>query len=164
MSDPLERPDHAYPHQQLTGRIIAAFQCVHYTLGYGFSESVYRRALAVELQFRGIAVAQEVSFEVVYRGVVVGVYRADLIVEASVLIETKTGLVLDPATPGQTLSYLRASRLEIGLILHFGPRPTIKRMIASDATVLARRRASVVRDPGRSLGPNGDAEDAEQRR
>lgn len=160
MSDNVDRPEHDYPRQQLTGRIIAAFLYVHRALGYGFSESVYRRALAVELQFRGIAVGQEVQFEVVHRGVVVGVYRADLVAESCVVLETKTGLVLDPVTPAQTLSYLRASRLEIGLILHFGPRPTVKRMVMSEATVLDRRRTGVrgAVDPLRQA--NSGTEDA----
>ena len=160
MRDNIDRPEHAYPRQNLTGRIIAAFLCVHHELGYGFTESVYRRALAVELQHRGIAVAQEVPFEVVHRGVVVGVYRADLVAESCVVLETKTGLVLDPVTPGQTLSYLRASQLEVGSILHFGPRPAVKRMIASEAIARDRRRKTLNAPVDPSRQTHCDAEDA----
>jgi GxxExxY protein len=134
-----ERPRDAYPLQRLTRRINASFLYVHRSLGFGLSEAVYRRALAVELQYRGIAVAQEVPYEVTHRGVVVGTYRADLVAERIVILETKTGLVPDPADPGQLLSYLSASKLPIGLILHFGPRPTVKRLIRSEFLELARQ-------------------------
>lgn len=158
----MRHPDHTprfkrpYPLRDLSGQIIAGFLYVHRSLGYGFSESVYRRALAVELEYRGIKVAQEVPFEVVHRGVVVGVYRADLVAESSVVLETKTGVVLDPVTPGQTLSYLRASRLEVALILHFGPRPAVKRMVLSKAEIKGEVQP-VPLDPSQI---NGDAEDA----
>ena len=99
--------------------------------GYGFLESVYRRALAVELRHRGIAVAEEVRYEVRHRGVAVGLYKADLVAESSVVLETKTGLSLDPVAPAQLLNYLRVSGLSVGLILHFGPRPIVKRLVVS---------------------------------
>jgi GxxExxY protein len=125
-------PDAEYPLQQVTGAIIGAFHEVYRGFGHGFLESVYRRALAVELMYRGIAVAQEVRYELFHRGVSVGSYRADLVAESSVVIETKTGLVLDPAAAPQLLNYLKASGLPVGLILHFGPRPVVKRIVASN--------------------------------
>ena len=137
--------DDLYPLQRLTGRIIHASHRVHRTLGYGFSEVVYRRALAVELQFMGLAVSQEVPYEVVYRGVVVGVYQADMVVESAVIVETKTGLVLDPATHSQLLNYLSAAKLPVGLICHFGPRPQVKRMVRSEHVATASRAG---RKPG----------------
>ena len=121
-----------YPDKELTGRIIGAFYYVYHSLGYGFLESVYRRSMAVELRHRGIAVSQEVPFEIKHREIVTGVYRADLIAEGRIILETKTGTVLDPASAPQTLNYLRGSRLQIGLILHFGPTPAVKRIIASN--------------------------------
>ena len=124
-------PKEEYPHQELTGRIIGAFFEVHQVLGYGLLESVYKRALAVELDFRGLKVTHEVPYPVVYRGVTVGTYRADQVVESAVIVESKTGIHLDPVSPAQTLRYLNASGLEVGLILHYGLRPTIKRMIRS---------------------------------
>jgi len=128
-------PDAEYPLQQLTGTIIGAFYEVYRVFGYGFLESVYRRALAVELTYRGVPVAQEGRYEVFHRGVRVGSYRADLVADASVVTETKTGLILDPTSPAQLLNYLRASGLPVGLILHFGPRPVIKRIVASRARI-----------------------------
>jgi GxxExxY protein len=67
----------------------------------------------------------------VHRGVIVGNYRADQIVESSILLEVKAGSLLDPAAPAQLLNYLKVSGLSVGLILHFGPRPSVKRIIAS---------------------------------
>lgn len=128
---PRSFPESDYPLQALTGRIIASFHAVHHTLGYGFLEPVYRKALAVELEYRGLTVAQEVPFEVLYRGVTVGNYRVDLIVESSVVVETKSGLLLDPVAPAQLLNYLKVSGLPVGLVLHFGPRPDVKRIVAS---------------------------------
>ncbi len=120
-----------YPLQQLTRETIGAFLHVYADFGYGFLETPYRRATAVELRYRGLQVREEVPFELVHRGVHVGHYRADLIVESALLIEVKAGLVLDPAAAPQLLNYLKASRLPVGLILHAGPRPGIKRIVAS---------------------------------
>src|SRR5262245_48054514 len=89
-------PEADYPLQRLTGQIIEAFFHVHHTFGYGFLESVYRKALAVELQRRSIPIEQLVRYQLVYYGVSVGTYEADLVVDRSVIVETKTGLVLDP--------------------------------------------------------------------
>jgi len=124
-------PEADYPLQDLTGQIIEAFFHVHHTFGYGFLESVYRKTLAVELQRRGISIEQLVRYELVHYGVSVGTYEADLVVERSVILETKTGLVLDPVAQPQVLNYLRASQLEVGLVLHFGPRPMVKRVVRS---------------------------------
>ena len=104
---------------------------VHHELGYGFLESPYRKALAVELRRRGISIEQLVRYELVYCGVPIGVYEADLVVEQSVIVETKTGLVLDPVAQAQVLNYLKASDLPVGLVLHFGPRPVVKRVVRS---------------------------------
>jgi GxxExxY protein len=124
-------PEADYPLQDLTGRIIEAFIHVHHELGYGFLESPYRKALAVELRRRGMSIEQLVRYELVYCGVPIGVYQADLVVERSVIVETKTGLLLDPVAQAQVLNYLKASDLPVGLVLHFGPRPVVKRVVRS---------------------------------
>lgn len=121
--------DEAYPHRDLTHRIIAGCFRVHNTLGYGFRESAYRRALVVELGSRGIAVRQEVPFELTYLGVPIGTYVADVLVEEQVIVEAKSGLLLDPIGVVQTLNYLSASGLQIGLVVHFGPRVAVKRVV-----------------------------------
>ena len=123
--------EHDYPLQELTGRIIGGFFEAHRRLGFGHLEAVYRRALAVELVHLGLPIEQEVPFELFHRGVSIGYYRADLIVASKIIVEAKTGLNLDPAALVQLLNYLKAAHLEIGLVLHFGPRAQIKRVIAS---------------------------------
>jgi GxxExxY protein len=121
-----------YPLQQLTGRITASAYGVQRKFGYGYLESVYRRALAVEMQYHGIAVAQEVTYELFHRGVPVGLFRADLVADSRVIVEAKTGLLPDPVAPAQLLNYLRAADLSLGLLIHFGPRgASIKRVVAS---------------------------------
>ena len=124
-------PDAQYPLKRVTHESIGACFEVHRALGYGFLESVYRRALEVELEYRGIPVAREVTYALRHRGVDIGVYRADLVVARAVIVEVKTGLLLDPVAQPQLLNYLRASSLQVGLVLHFGPRPSIKRVVHS---------------------------------
>ena len=117
-----------YPYHDLTGEIIGAAYAVHNAKGFGFLEKVYRRALVVELAHRGISSEYEVSFPLYYRGVAIGLYRADLIAESRVVVEVKTGFHLDPAVVPQTLNYLKASGLSVGLVLYFGPSVKVKRV------------------------------------
>ena len=121
------------PQQELTYRIIGAAFAVHNELGFGFLESVYRKSLSAELRFLGIPHQLERSYDLFYRGVAVGVYRADLVAESTVVVEVKTGLTPDPAASVQLLNYLRASGIEVGLVIHFGLKVDVKRMIMSDA-------------------------------
>jgi len=125
--------DLAYPYHDLTHEIIGAGYRVHRTWGFGFLESVYRRALVVELEHAGIESKCEVPFELHHRGVPIGLYRADLIVAGKVIVEVKSGLLLDPASVPQTLNYLRASGLLVGLITYFGPRFRVKRLTDFDS-------------------------------
>ena len=94
---------------------------------------MYKRALAAELEYQGVPVAREVPYELFHRGVSVGLYRADLVVDSRVIVEAKVGLVLDPIAPVQLLNCLRAAHLPLGLVAHFGPRASIKRVIVSDS-------------------------------
>src|ERR1051325_4759667 len=124
-------PKHHLIEESLSRQIIGAFYDVYNDLGFGFLESVYRRAMAVELNYRGIAVAQEVPFELTHRGVQIGHYRADLIVDDRIVVEAKSSIKPDPFAPAQVLNYLKASRIEVGLVLHFGPKPSFTRVVAS---------------------------------
>jgi GxxExxY protein len=119
------------PPASLTKEIIGCFYQVYRTLGYGHLESLYTHALVVELGRAGLRNEREKAFDVVYRGVPVGTYRADLIVEQCVVLETKAGARLDPNSTPQLLNYLKASHLELGLVLYFGPKPAVKRVILS---------------------------------
>jgi GxxExxY protein len=130
-----------YPYVDLTGQIIGAAYAVHRAKGFGFLEKVYRRALVVELEYLGFHSQREVTFDLYHRGVPIGIYRADMIVESRVVVEVKTGLLLDPAVIPKTLNYLRASSLSIGLVIYFGPRLRVKRVTDCSATGLTSTTA-----------------------
>jgi GxxExxY protein len=115
-------PPDRYPLQPLTGAVIESAFSTFRSLGYGFFESVYRRAMIVELEYRRVPVAKEVSYEVLHRGVAVGFYRADLVVDSKIIVEIKTGAVLDRIARVQLRNYLSAANLTLGLLIHFGPR------------------------------------------
>lgn len=116
-------------HGDITGEIISAFYAVYNELGYGFVESVYVRALAIELFQRRMNVAREVPVTVYYKGVTVGTYRADLIVADTVVVEVKAGEHPTDQDRPQLINYLRSSGKEVGLLLHFGPKAVLKRVI-----------------------------------
>ena len=124
---PFEDPE--YPLSELTRDVIAGFYRTYDALGYGFLESVYRRALAVELRHAGLGVQREVPFELSHLGDCIGRYRADLIVEQTLIVEVKTGPLLDPEAIPQLLNYLNVTWLLLGLVLFFGPKPKVKRVI-----------------------------------
>ena len=115
-------------HASVTQAIIDAFFAVYNKLGFGFLENVYCGALILELRRRGHSVAREVLVPVFYDGVVVARYRMDLVVDDCVVVEVKSTEVLNPNNQRQLLNYLRATRLDVGLLLHFGPRPKFYRI------------------------------------
>ncbi|MEN6335752.1 MAG: GxxExxY protein, partial [Phycisphaerales bacterium] len=99
------------------------------TLGYGFLEKVYENALAHELRKAGIRAEQQYGIKVHYDGVVVGEYVADLLVEGSLLLELKAVKELDDIHLAQCLNYLRATKLHLCLLMHFGkPKLEIRRI------------------------------------
>src|ERR1041385_6325915 len=100
--------DGRFPHQELSAKVIGAFYEVYNTLGYGYLESVYKRALAVELSYLGLPIQQEVGFEVSHRGVPVGTYRADIIVSSSLIVEAKAGRDPPPPAGGPARTLLDA--------------------------------------------------------
>lgn len=118
--------------EALTREIIGAFYEVYNTLGYGFLESVYAAALERELKRRGLRVEREVWLDVYYKGERIGAFRADMVVESRVVVENKARVKVSDADRDQLRNYLRCSILEIGLLLHFGPRPAIQRVVAEN--------------------------------
>jgi GxxExxY protein len=109
----------------LTERIIGAAFVVANSLGHGFLEAVYRNAMAEELRAQGLSVAKEKPFPVAYRGRRVGLYLADLVIEDRVIAELKAVEALTRSHSAQLLNYLKASNLQVGLLLNFG-RPKIE--------------------------------------
>ena len=115
-------------HGDITDKILHAFfKQVYPQLGYGFLEKVYENALALELRRSGLQVEQQSRITVHYAGTVVGEYCADLLVEAVVMVELKASQRLGPEEEAQLLNYLRATPIEVGLLLNFGPRPEFRR-------------------------------------
>ncbi len=116
-------------HSDLTKQIIGAFFKVYNTLGYGFSEKVYEKALVLELQKLGLKVKQQQKILVYYDGQEVGEYFADIIVNQVVIIELKAVRQLLKEHEAQLLNYLKATRIEVGLLLNFGPKAEHKRKV-----------------------------------
>ena len=116
-------------HSEVTEKILGVLFEVYNELGGGFLESVYHEALRIALGQAGLRVVSQVPVQVHFRGEVVGNFRADLIVNDCVLLELKAISTFDREHEGQILHYLRATSLEVGLLLNFGPRPRFKRFI-----------------------------------
>jgi len=132
--------DSSYKHCELTDAIIGVFYEVYNELGFGFLESVYRKALCMALIEKGLRVESEVATSVFFRGEKVGDFRADLIVNQIVLLELKTAEKIVRAHEAQVLNYLRSTTLELGLILNFGPQPQIRRLVLDNARKPLRGR------------------------
>lgn len=115
--------------QRLTHSTIGAFFEVYNTLGYGFVEHLYVRAMERELRARGHRVAREVLVRVMYKETVLGMQRLDLIVDDKLVVEAKASAELHKAASRQLYNYLKATNLRVGLLLHFGPEPRFSRIV-----------------------------------
>ena len=122
-----------YKHSELTDLIIAVFYDVYNELGFGFLESVYRNSLRLALLDKGLTVEHEVPVTVLFRGQNVGDFRADLVVNGTILLELKTAEQIVAAHESQVLNYLRSTALELGLILNFGPKPQVRRLLLDNS-------------------------------
>ena|SRR6266851_1873862 len=116
-------------HVELTERVIGVFYDVYNELGYGFLESVYREAMRFALTQAGLTVKTEVPVPVSFRGVVVGIFRADLIVGDCLLVELKAVEQIVRQHESQTMHYLRATSIEVALLMNFGSQPRFKRIV-----------------------------------
>jgi len=121
--------EHGLKHQELTSQIIRVFFEVYNELGSGFLESVYVQALDVALTEAGLSTQREVPLSVTFRGRIVGRFKGDLVVEKRVLVEAKACHSLHATHEAQLLNYLRATVIEVGLVLNFGSRPQFKRLL-----------------------------------
>jgi GxxExxY protein len=107
-------------HAEITEKIIGAAFEVYNVLGYGFLESVYQKAMQVELQRVGLKCEIECPIKVKYRNVIVGEFRADLFVDGAVIVELKTAKNLNPDDEPQLLNELKATGVKVGLLINFG--------------------------------------------
>ena len=119
-------------HENITAKIIQAFYNVYNTLGYGFLEKVYENALALELEELGCKAERQKCLKVYYNGSLVGEYFADVIVEDVVIVELKTSEVLRNDHEAQLTNYLRATEIEVGLLLNFGKKAEFRRKLFSN--------------------------------
>jgi GxxExxY protein len=113
----------------LTDSILGAFYATHTELGCGFLEYVYRNAMAVLLRKVGRKVEREAAYKLIFHGVAIGHYRADMVVDDKVIVEIKAARAIESSHCAQLRNYLRASGLRVGPVLNFGKEATFKRII-----------------------------------
>ncbi|MBC8385181.1 MAG: GxxExxY protein [Candidatus Cloacimonetes bacterium] len=116
-------------HSEITDKILNAFYFVYNKLGYGFLEKVYENAMVIKLKELGFSVEQQKNIKVFFEGKVVGEYFADLIVDKKVIVELKVAENLCDEHYFQLINYLKATEMEVGLLLNFGKEPQTKRAI-----------------------------------
>ena len=117
--------------KELTAAIIAAFYHVYNQLGYGFLEKIYSEAIARTLIRRGHRVQREVRVVIYFEGEPAGLQRVDMIVDDRVIVENKSTYSLSEADHRQLTSYVTASEIQVGLLLHFGPKPEFYRVVST---------------------------------
>ena len=118
-----------FKYGELTQKIIGVFFCVYNELGHGFLESVYHKSMCLALGEAGMAASSQIKIPVWFHGKIVGRFEADILVENCVLLELKAARALDSSHEAQLLNYLRATEIEVGLLLNFGVNPKFKRLV-----------------------------------
>jgi GxxExxY protein len=118
-----------YLYQDITEKLIQAFYKVYNTLGYGFLEKVYQNSLLIELRRMGYECKSQYPIRVFYESIPVGDYFADILVDDCIIIENKAAEALVDENEFQLINYLKATSIEVGLLLNFGKRPEFKRKI-----------------------------------
>jgi GxxExxY protein len=119
-------------HSDITKQIIKAYYNVYNTLGYGFLEKVYENAMIIELKKAGLKFEKQKSIEVYYDAENIGLYYADIIVENKVIIELKAAEAIAQEHEIQLVNYLKATDIEVGLLLNFGKEVEYKRKVLSN--------------------------------
>ena len=118
-----------FKYKEITDIILRSFYEVYNELGNGFLESVYENALHIVLTGYGLYVERQKGINVFFRGKIIGDFKADLIVNEKVIIELKAVRALDRAHEAQLINYLKATDIEVGLLLNFGRKPEFKRFV-----------------------------------
>lgn len=130
MSEPrIDANEHERKHWDLCHQIVGIFYEVYNELGYGFLEAVYEEALTRALKGAGFHVDRQIPTPIWFRGAIISGYKADVIVNGVVLLELKAAQNIDPSHKAQILNYLRATEIEVGLLLNFGPKPQFHRFV-----------------------------------
>lgn len=116
-------------HSEITDLIIKAFYNVYNKLGYGFLEKVYENGMMIELKRAGLNAEKQKQLKVFYDEFEIGEYYADIIVNDCVIVELKAAEVICPEHEAQLVNYLKATDIEVGLLLNFGKAPKFKRRV-----------------------------------
>lgn len=116
-------------YEDLTERIIRCFYNVHDELGSGFLESVYEKALMIELESIGLKANNQKNLNVSYKNHVVGEFKADLIVDDKIIIEIKAVTSMTSQHEAQLINYLKATGIKVGLLVNFGDKLEFKRRV-----------------------------------
>jgi GxxExxY protein len=109
-------------HEEITHKIIGCAMKVHSTLGNGFQEVIYQRALAIEMQKQGLAFQREMEMTIFYEGIDIGTRRVDFFVEENIMVELKALIKLEDVHLAQAMNYCQAYHLPIGLLINFGAK------------------------------------------
>lgn len=128
-------------HKDLTDSILKVYFDVYNELGYGFLEKVYQNSMYLELKSRGFYVEAQKQIKVNYKGVEVGEYYADLIINEKVILELKAAECIVEDFEYQLINYLKATNMEVGLLLNFGKKPEFRRK------VFENNRKSFIKNP-----------------
>ena len=134
-----------FKYKEITEIILKSFYETYNELGDGFLESVYENALYIVLTGYGLCVERQKGISVFFRGKVIGDFKADLIVNEKVIVELKAVRTLDPAHEAQLINYLKATDIEVGLLLNFGRKPEFKRFVCDN------KRKNISDDQRRSV-------------
>jgi len=121
-----------YKYSDITDLIIKAYYKVYNKLGYGFLEKVYENAMMIELLSFNLICQRQKPISVYYNGMIIGEYFADIVVNDVVIIELKAAESLCPEHECQLINYLKATNIEVGLLLNFGKKPEIKRKVLTE--------------------------------
>ena len=116
-------------YKGLTEKIIEIFYSIYNKLGYGFLEKVYENAMMIEFEKDGITATSQSPIRVLYENQIIGEYFADILVDDKVIVEIKASKNLALEHEAQLLNYLKATDIEVGLLLNFGPKPEMKRKV-----------------------------------
>ena len=126
-----------YKYSELTGKIIGCAMEVHKTLGNGFQEVIYQRALAIEMRTHGLKYAREFEMSIFYKGENIGLRRVDFFVEDKIMVELKAVIQLEDVHLAQAINYLEAYNMEIGLLINFGSRSLQFKRVMKPGTVIS---------------------------
>lgn len=111
-----------YKYSDITGKVIGCAMEVHKTLGNGFQEVIYQRALAIEMNYAGLKYSRELEMDIFYKDHQIGSRRVDFLVEDIIVVELKAVIQLEDVHLAQAINYLEAYSLDVGLLINFGSK------------------------------------------